>query len=258
MASLSTKDAEMTCERHGKRAVMVFKLYSDDWSPARCDLCEAEEAVALKAAEEARHKADIAAMQKRMLEKRLNQSAIPARFTDRSFDSYMAKDAGESKALSVCRSYAEAFDDNRARGSSLILCGHTGTGKTHLAASIAVSVIKQGKSALYTTIGRMFRTVKDTYRKSSEMTEQAAIDTYAIPDLLVIDEVGVQYGSDTERMILFDVVNARYEALKPTILVSNLAMAALAEYVGDRVIDRMKENGGKIVIFDWKSHRGAA
>jgi DNA replication protein DnaC len=46
--------------------------------------------------------------------------------------------------------------------------------------------------------------------------------------------------------------------MKPTILISNLAIGPLAEFAGDRVIDRMKENGGKLVVFDWKSHRGAA
>jgi hypothetical protein len=39
-------------------------------------------------------------------------------------------------------------------------------------------------------------------------------------------------------------------------VVSNLSMASLKEYVGERVIDRMKENGGKVIIFDWESHRG--
>ena len=43
------------------------------------------------------------------------------------------------------------------------------------------------------------------------------------PDLLILDEVGVQFGSETEKMILFEIINGRYEQLKPTIVISNLA-----------------------------------
>ena len=41
------------------------------------------------------------------------------------------------------------------------------------------------------------------------------------PDLLILDEVGVQFGSETEKMILFEIINGRYEQLKPTIVISN-------------------------------------
>ena len=75
-------------------------------------------------------------------------------------------------------------------------------------------------------------------------------------DLLVIDEVGVQFGTDTEKMILFEILNERYENLKPTILISNLSIESLKKFTGDRVIDRMKENKGKVLIFNWNSARG--
>jgi DNA replication protein DnaC len=35
-------------------------------------------------------------------------------------------------------------------------------------------------------------------------------------------------------------------------------MDGLVAFAGKRVIDRMKENGGQLLVFDWKSHRGAA
>jgi len=89
------------------------------------------------------------------------------------------------------------------------------------------------------------------------VSEDEAIAFFVAPDLLVLDEIGVQYGSETEKNILFEIVNERYEAMKPTILISNLAMTTLTEYAGERVIDRMKENGGKCIVFDWKSRRGA-
>ena len=111
---------------------------------------------------------------------------------------------------------------------------------------------------MYVTAGKAFRAVKDTYRRDSGKSEEEALAGFAQPDLLVMDEIGVQYGSSTELNILFDIVNERYERMLPTILISNLALPKLAEYAGERVIDRMRENGGKMIVFDWKSHRGTA
>ena len=99
------------------------------------------------------------------------------------------------------------------------------------------------------------RQVKETWSKGSEKTEQDAINWFLTPDLLILDEVGVQFGSDAEKMIMFEVLNERYQNMKPTILISNLLPANLQEFVGERVMDRMKENGGRILQFDWKSNR---
>lgn len=65
--------------------------------------------------------------------------------------------------------------------------------------------------------------------------------TYIAPNLLVIDEIGVQFGSEAEKIILFEIINERYEAMKPTILISNLSQQELGAYVSERIVDRMRE-----------------
>ena len=65
----------------------------------------------------------------------------------------------------------------------------------------------------------------------------------------------MQFGSEFEKQILFDVLNERYEKLKPSILLSNIPREQLGEYLGERVTDRLRENGGKMIPFDWDSHR---
>jgi len=80
------------------------------------------------------------------------------------------------------------------------------------------------------------------------MSEQQAFNYLARPGLLVLDEVGVQHGSETERMLLTEIVNDRYADEKPTILISNLTMLEFTQVVGERVADRFKE-GGRVVVF---------
>ena len=74
--------------------------------------------------------------------------------------------------------------------------------------------------------------------------------------MLILDEVGVQFGSETEENLLFDIINTRYEDRKPTILISNLDGAGVKKYLGERAFDRIREDGGKLIPFTWSSYRG--
>ena len=75
------------------------------------------------------------------------------------------------------------------------------------------------------------------------------------PDLLILDEVGHQHGSDAERLTLFDVINARYEQCRPTLLITNLSLSGLREYLDDRPWRFCSEGGGRVLVFDWQSQR---
>jgi len=188
----------------------------------------------------------------------MKSSCIPQRFQEKSFDSYTPSTPEAEKILARCKRYVEDFPAKLAGGSSMILCGLAGTGKTHLACAIGNHIIKHhGKAALYMQVAAAIRMVKETYGRESTRTEQEAIHWFKHPDLLILDEVGVQFGTDAERYILFEIINARYEEMKPTLLLSNLAMEGLIQFAGERVIDRMKENGGALLAFTWKSHRGS-
>jgi DNA replication protein DnaC len=246
------------CPKHGMMLVEQFRVFSD-WGDVRCPACREDE---LREIDERRERQkQLVAEQARAdrLKHLIGRALIPARFADISFDGYEATHDKQRSALALCLEYAKEFEKRKKLGQGMIFCGNAGTGKTRMACAIANSVIRDhGQAAMYVTAGRAFRLVKDTYRRDSERTEQEAIAMFREPALLVLDEIGVQYGSDAEKNILFEIVNERYEALLPTILISNLAMKAFAEFAGDRVVDRMRENGGKLVVFDWDSHRGKA
>ena len=139
-------------------------------------------------------------------------------------------------------------------GRCAIFVGKPGTGKTHLAIGIALEIIQQKRSPVFVTVQRLIRRVKDSWSNQNE-TESEIVNVFASPDLLILDEVGVQFGSDFEKQILFDVLNERYEKLKPSILLSNIPGDQLADYLGERVTDRLRENGGKMIGFDWDSYR---
>jgi DNA replication protein DnaC len=256
MLDVQKKNVEHHCAKHGKMVLEVIKLFTD-YAPAKCPICINEEKETREAQDAERLAREANTRKQNALEARLKGSCIPQRFKDKSFDNYEPITAEAKAIYARCKKYAEDFRLNLAYGSGLVLCGLAGTGKTHLACAIANYVINEhSKTAVYMQVAGALRMVKDTYTKGSKVSEQEAINWFKQMDLLILDEVGVQFGTDAERFILFEIVNARYEDMKPTILLSNLNMDGLIHYAGERVVDRMKENGGAMLPFVWKSHRG--
>ena len=119
-------------------------------------------------------------------------------------------------------------------------------------------LLRQRRPVLFITVQRAIRRVRDTWSRDSAETESQAIGTLVFPDLLILDEVGVQTGSEFEKNLIFDILNERYEKRRPSLLLSNLELADVRAYLGERVFDRLREDGGMAVPFDWASHRGKA
>lgn len=247
------------CEKHNLDWVCEFTQFGGRILEGECPEClqervEQERIENLKAmAEEARQrKVDY---ERRCLERRISSSLIPHKYLTRSFDNYRAETPAQQKALAACQRFAEDFDDYQRTGAGLIMTGRPGTGKTHLACAIANRVIEQGHTSVFITASKMIRKIRETYRRDSEFTEQQVIDSLRDVDLLIIDEVGVQRGTESEEHLLFEVLNERNSVFAPTIILSNLTAEEIKSYIGERAMDRLREGGGKLVVFDWDSYR---
>lgn len=249
-STLETREDTFTCATHGDYRGTAVHIVGK-WHNAPCPKCIQDRKAADEVAEKQRQAHQRAARVMRLTE----QACIPKRFRERTFANFRAETDGQKRALQVSKAYAERFEDRLAHGGGLVFCGKPGTGKTHLACAIANHVIQTGRSALFGTVIQAVRSVKETYRKDAATTERQAINELIAPNLLVLDEVGVQFGTETEKMILFEILNGRYEEMRPTIVLSNLAQSELGDYLGARIIDRLQEGGGVVVAFDWESYR---
>ncbi|MFN3354793.1 MAG: ATP-binding protein [Pseudomonas sp.] len=196
----------------------------------------------------------------RLLNERLLDAGIPDRFMGCTLDNWSAEAPAQLQALAACSGFVEAFGENFAVGRSAMLLGTVGTGKTHLGAAMLQAVIREhahdGLRGLYATAGSIIRDVKATFGNRGR-TEEDVYGDLIRPDLLVIDEVGVQHGTDFECQVLFEVINGRYEKIKPTVVVSNLGVTELRQCLGDRAVDRLRDKSGIVVVFRWASARGA-
>lgn len=240
------REAEKICPRHG--AYRSLSLMEGIWSP--CPGCEEEEREAERA-RQARHG--------RSLEQaaRLIRAGVPPRFRQAAFDNFLAESPAQREAREAAAAYAADFAEARRLGRCLAFVGAVGAGKSHLAVAVIRRISAAGFSARLSTVGDYFREIKDhSWGPGRDRRESEILAEYAAPDLLVLDEVGVQYGTPAEENLLFTLFNKRYNELKPILVISNEDPEGLCKFLGERSFDRLRENGGLIIPFNWKSFRG--
>jgi len=249
------KTAPVVCESHGpytSRYIGCIGVNRPVWSG--CQQCERER---LQQEDEKRQQRQndlaVAAWTERQ-----TRAGIPERFRDRMLEGYIATTDAQKSALKWATEYAVGFDEVLATGRSMLFLGRPGTGKTHLGCAIGNHLLRKGASVYYSTVQRAMRRIKDTWHKATDEREGDAIRAMSQPDLLILDEIGVQFGSDTEKNLTFDLLNERYEKMKPTLLLSNLAKDDVARFLGERIMDRLREDGSRVITFDWESHRRKA
>jgi DNA replication protein DnaC len=189
------------------------------------------------------------------VEKLKRECCIPKRFLDSSFESYRldTDTKAQALALKICKAYAARFDDRLKAGGGLVLCGTPGTGKTHLACAIANAVMSKGLSVVYTTAFRMMDEIKGGFNAPRGGPDPK--QKFESPRLLILDEIGVQFGTDAEKILAYQVINTRYENVLPTIAISNKSEKELSSYIDERTIDRLREGGGAVINFTWASNR---
>lgn len=269
---VATETAPRTCDRHGPFTATLWDLQPKPfaypvttastelltflapfWS--KCPSCDTE--IQLEADERdalirsGKSKAD------ERLALRFREANIPKRLEQCSLDNYSSLLAGEKTALSAAKDYAYSFETQGIEtGRCMVFLGKVGVGKSHLAIAILRHVMLRGGNGRYATVFEILAAIKATFAKGSTQTIEQVIDTYARPDLLVIDEIGKQVGTDFEIANLFAVIDRRYADEKPMLLVSNLSEAEFKALLGEAIIDRLRSNGGRLIKFFWESRRG--
>lgn len=247
-SDIGKQKRQANCEKHGD--FESRHLIGSVWT--HCPICAEEAAEERRKFEEEKQ----AQEEKAALESRIGRSGVPERFKNKKLSEYFAVTDGQKHAYEFAKLFADEFDTVSKTGRSAIFCGKPGTGKTHLAIGIGLQIMEKRYSVQFTTVQRAIRRIKDAWRKDSEESETDVIDLFARPSLLIVDEIGVQFGTDFEKNAIFDILNERYENRKPTILLSNLTPQEVKAFLGERVYDRLREDGGKCIAFDWESYRG--
>ena len=251
MKSTGIEVKEAVCPEHGAFESRAMMLMGRLWGWSKCPECNrisAEE-------EDERKRREEEMERQRRIEARLNKAGIPLRFRSRRFDNFDAGSKEKADCLRIAEEFANEFKSHYADGSTVVFSGKPGTGKSHLAIAVCMAIMAQGYTAMYMNALDAIRLVRGTWKRDSGPTETEVMQDLASIDLLVLDEVGAQYGTEGEQVILFDIINRRYQDQMPMILLTNQGKEGFKQYLGDRAFDRLRE-AGRWVPFDWESYRG--
>lgn len=248
-------------------------LFGDDvilWQPfpVRCD-CEAAQRYWAKHDEaEATKKANAEEMERRRrLQQRVNQligkSGIKKRFMQRTFENFRRDTPERDRCYKIAKAYADNWKRHYANGDGLYIEGTNGTGKTHLAAAIALQLLGQGIPVICKTSSDLLLDIKSSF-ESKEKSESQVLDVYKKVDLLIVDDLGKEQCSDWSMSTLYSIFNARYEDMKPTIITTNYNADSLIQALTPKgydntkivaIISRLRETS-TLMTMAWKDIRG--
>lgn len=182
------------------------------------------------------------------------------RFSGCTLDNYEVSDPGQEKAVKVCRYYLSKVDEFVRLGKSIVFAGKPGTGKDHLAVSVAREIIRAG----YRVYSDKFYCVVDDAleaQKNGAWRKAKSVNECVRSEYLVLGEVGLsREGGQTafEQKVLYHIVDERYRAFKPFILTTNLnqkdMMNAFDPAGYGRIWDRVQEIAA-FIAFTWESYR---
>jgi len=239
-----------TCEKHGVYDYRYMPFNNKFMVSEYCSKCADEDSAERKLRDE-KEKAERDARRKKEWRERSRVNAgISKRNLYKTFNDYICTNEGQSKAKNDCERFVKEFPCEK----SMIMVGGVGTGKTLLASAMLDSLVDNNRCEIIKVID-LIRHLKSTWNKDSESTEEDLIKHFVKLDLLILDEVGSQFGSDTEKLFIFDIIDGRYQDMKQTVLISNLDINGIKDVIGERCVDRLREGGGSMIAFDWKSSR---
>ncbi len=184
---------------------------------------------------------------------RSNASDIPLRFRDRTLETYEPATPSQRAALEAAR--AVLAGDIR----SLVLIGPPGVGKTHLAAGVYGAC---RFPARWVNVADALTTMRLEIGLPPEDrdTTRAIRGAAAHRGLVVLDDLGRENVTDWTGELVYALVNARYEAMLPTVATSNRTAEDLRDGPYWPAISRLAEDGRLIEVIgrDRRMRRAAA
>lgn len=121
------------------------------------------------------------------------------------------------------------------KGESILFLGDNGTGKSHLAQSLALLACQGEYKTHYTTCSEL---IIDLNSGVYEKTLDKRMRKYINPELLIIDEMGhdrLELQVIKEAHLLFKVIDQRYKENKPLIFTTNIEEPDWPEFLGDPI-----------------------
>ena len=197
-----------------------------------------------------RHPTNCACQQKRMDEKRLADRQRKHEDTVKElkkdcFDTpklrewCFAQDNGANPQMKHARFYADNFDTLLSENIGYLLWGSVGTGKSFFAACIANALMEKEIPVRMTNFAAVLNDLSGSFEGRN-----AYIARLCRYPLLILDDFGMERGTEYGLEQVYNVIDSRYRSGKPLIVTTNLILDEL-QHPQDtphaRIYDRLLE-----------------
>ncbi len=138
--------------------------------------------------------------------------------------------------LETCRSFAENFYLKNSQ--NLLMLGNAGLGKTHLALSIANSVIEKGFDCIYCNASTILKQIEQEYFDRGHNTD--TLKQLCSTELLILDDLGTEFNNAFITGTLYEIINTRLNRKLSTIITTNILDDSLfAVRYGEKISSRL-------------------
>ena len=200
-------------------------LFGRDRHPSECE-CRRKEREKRESEERQReHKATV---------ERLKDSG----FTDGSMKRWtFDNDNGRNPQMRFAHIYVEHWEEMREESRGYLLWGNVGTGKTYLAGCIANALMEREIPVRMTNFAAILNDLTGTLNGRNAYIERLC----SFP-LLILDDFGMERGTEYGLEQVYNVIDSRYRSCRPLIVTTNLTLSELqnpADRAHQRIYDRV-------------------
>lgn len=136
-----------------------------------------------------------------------------------------------------------------SRRRNVLFLGPSGVGKSHLAQALGQRACMLGHRVLYISASELRRQLRAA---RGDGTHERTLARFTAPELLIVDDLGLQSLTRDETVDVYDIIRLRYER-SSTIITSNRALDEFPAIFGDALLasaalDRLLHDAHVIVI----------
>jgi len=124
--------------------------------------------------------------------------------------------------------------------ANLLIYGKAGLGKTFLCNCIAKEILDAGHLVIYVTAPQLFKKIEDKRFGGNEADfADTQLELVYEADLLIIDDLGSEFGTVVTKAELFNILNSRLLERRPMVISTNLMYEDFRDTYSDRIYSRV-------------------
>ena len=163
---------------------------------------------------------------KKNMERLYTLSGMSSRLRNYNFENYKVCNENKTAYFKAKKYVADLLAGKKS--NSLFITGNIGTGKTHLAASIANKLIENDKIVLMGRLTTLLDMIKETFKDNTK-SENELIELYSNVDMIIIDDLGTERISSWALEKLYTIIENRNENRLPIIITTRFNKQGLIE-----------------------------